>query len=122
MHCLDDLKIAMRAEAKAWKVLYGRKMNSKYLDLMEKIIEMIEDLSRRLSRPINDLDDVRLAMATLKELRDNEIFIDSSLDPIEVSHLDTSKVTKFKGQTIRSWVSAIFLCRVATGISFFLIL
>ena len=85
---LDDLKIAMRAEAKAWKVLYGRKMNSKHLDMMEKIMELIEDLSRKLSRPINDLDDVRQAMAALKELRDNEIFIDSSLDPIEVCQLD----------------------------------
>ena len=76
----------MRAEAKAWKVLYGRSMNTNYLSLMEKIMEIIEDLSKRLSRPINDLDDVRQAMATLKELRDNEIFIDSSLDPIEVRH------------------------------------
>ncbi len=74
----------MRAEAKAWKVLYARSMNTNYLSLMEKITEMVEDLSKRLSRPISDLDDVRQAMASLKELRDNEIFIDSSLDPIEV--------------------------------------
>lgn len=47
-------------------------------------MEMIEDYTKRLSRPIKDLDDVRQAMASLKEVRENEIFIDSSLDPIEV--------------------------------------
>lgn len=86
----DDLKIALRAEAKGWKVLFARNMNAKYITLMDKIMEMIEDYSKRLSRPIKDLDDVRQAMATLKEVRENEIFIDSSLDPIEVQliHID----------------------------------
>lgn len=88
-HHAEDLKIAIRAEAKEWKVLYARSMNTKYLALMDKIMEMMDDYSKRFSRPINDLDDVRQAMAALKELRENEIFIDSSLDPIEVcgSHL-----------------------------------
>lgn len=75
----------MKAEAKNWKVQFARNMNSKYISLMDKIVDMIEDFSKRLSRPINDLDDVRQAMAALKEIRENEIFIDSSLDPIEVS-------------------------------------
>ncbi len=74
----------MVAEAKDWKLLYGRSMNSTYSELMEKIMEQIEDLSKRLSRNVKDLDDVRQAMAALKELREKEIFIDSSLDPIEV--------------------------------------
>ena len=59
-------------------------MNTKYLTLMEKIMEQIEELQKRLSRPIKDLDDVRQAMAALKELRENEIEIDSSLCPVEV--------------------------------------
>lgn len=80
----DDLKLAMVAEAKDWKLLYGRNMNSTYSQLMEKIMDQMEDLSKKLSRKIKDLDDVRQAMAALKELRENEIFIDSSLDPIEV--------------------------------------
>ena len=83
-HCAEDLKIALRAEAKGWKVLFARNMNTKYLALMDKIMEMIEDFSKRLSRPIKDLDDVRQAMAALKEVRENEIMIDTSLDPIEV--------------------------------------
>lgn len=80
----EDLKIAMKAEAKSWKVLFGRNMSAKYLSLMGKIMTMIDDFTKRLSRPIKDLDDVRQAMAALKEVRENEIFIDTSLDPIEV--------------------------------------
>ena len=80
----EDLKIAMAAETNAWKVLYGRNMNTKYLSLMEQIMEQIDDMSRRLSRPIKDLDDIRQAMATLKEIRENEIYIDSCLGPVEV--------------------------------------
>ena len=78
------MKITIAAEAKGWRVTYGRHMNTKYLTMMEKIMEQIDDWQKRLSRPINDLDDVRQAMISLKELRENEIEIDSSLGPVEV--------------------------------------
>ena len=64
-------------------------MNSKYQQLMDKVMEKIEDLSKRLSRPVKDLDDVRQAMATLKEVREDEIYIDFTLGPVEVSEGST---------------------------------
>ena len=45
---------------------------------------MMDDISKRLSHPIKDLDDIRFAMAALKELRDNEIYVDNNITPIEV--------------------------------------
>ena len=51
---------------------------------MENIFEFIEDLTKRLARPIKDLDDIRFAMAALKEIRENEIRIDMAIGPIEV--------------------------------------
>ena len=83
----EDLKIAMVAETTAWKVLYGRNMNTKYLTLMEQILEQVDDMSKRLSRPIKDLDDVRQGMATQREVREKEIFIESSLGPVEVRYI-----------------------------------
>ncbi len=53
---------------------------------MEAIFEFIDDLSKRLSRPIKDLDDIRYAMAALKEIRENEIRIDMQIGPIEVNY------------------------------------
>lgn len=58
---------------------------------MERIFTFIEDLTKRLSRPLKDLDDIRFAMAALKEIRDDEIRIDMLIGPIEVSwHLKAS--------------------------------
>ena len=60
-------------------------MNEKYRQVMQDTLDQIEDLSKRLSRPIKDLDDIRVTMTAQKELRENEITIDLSLGPIEVS-------------------------------------
>lgn len=59
-------------------------MNTKFRTLMDKTLEQIDDITKRLSRPIKDLDDVRIAMSTLVEIREKEIMIDMSLGPIEV--------------------------------------
>ena len=70
-------------------------MNAKFSTTMEEILVQIEDISKRLSRPVKDLDDVRTAMAALKEIREEEIRIDMSLGPIEVStkHTHTASTT-----------------------------
>ena len=51
---------------------------------MEEIFEFIEDTGKRLNRPIKDLDDIRIAMKALSEVRENEIRIDMEIGPIEV--------------------------------------
>ena len=81
----EKLKLSLNAETRAWIVSYGRNMNYKYQTVMEDVFKSIDDWTKRLSHPINDLDDIRSIMATLKEVRENEIHIDMSLDPIEVS-------------------------------------
>ena len=83
------LKMAIAAECKSWKVLFGRSMNTKYSTMLDEILEQIEDIQKRLGRPIKDLDDIRTCMAALKELQENKIRIDMLLGPIEVrSHLE----------------------------------
>ena len=54
---------------------------------MEDIFEFIDEVSKRLNRPVKDLDDIRLVMLSLKEVRENEIRIDMEIGPIEVSYL-----------------------------------
>ncbi|KAL8616403.1 Dynein heavy chain 5, axonemal [Nucella lapillus] len=80
------LKMGLCAETKAWKVAYGKAANSKYGNLMKEVKDFVEDIMKRLSRPIKDLDDIRYAIAALKELREQEIRIDMSIDPIEESY------------------------------------
>ena len=81
----EKLKLALTTEMRAWVVSYGRAMNHKYQTVMEEVFCSIDDWTKRLARPLKDLDDIRSIMATLKEIRENEIKIDMSLDPIEVS-------------------------------------
>ena len=80
----EQLKMMLVTEAKQWRVTYGRTMSHYYQSLLEKIFESIEEWDKSLSRSLEDLDDVRSVMTTLKEVRDNEISIDMSLGPIEV--------------------------------------
>lgn len=47
-------------------------------------MQFVSEYSKRLGRQINDLEDVRNAMAALEDIRQNEIRIDMILGPIEV--------------------------------------
>lgn len=47
------------------------------------MLKFVEDIEKRLSREIKDLEDIRLVMIAVKELRENEIYIDMNITPIE---------------------------------------
>lgn len=57
---------------------------------MENIFIFVEEISKKLNRPIKDLDDIRIAMAALKEIREQQIPIDFQVGPIEVTGKGTS--------------------------------
>ncbi|XP_071095783.1 dynein axonemal heavy chain 8-like [Haliotis cracherodii] len=82
----EPLKLALSVEIKAWKLLFGKELNNKYRDKMEDILVFVEEYTKRLMRPIRDLDDVRQAMIALADIRENHIRIDMSLGPIEESY------------------------------------
>lgn len=63
----------------------GRHCNKKYRGEMENIFTLVEEFSKKLNRPIKDLDDIRIAMAALKEIREQQIPIDFQVGPIEVT-------------------------------------
>uniref|UniRef100_A0A672U8C5 Dynein axonemal heavy chain 5 n=1 Tax=Strigops habroptila TaxID=2489341 RepID=A0A672U8C5_STRHB len=86
-----DLKLALRAETKAWVTLLGRHCNKKYRTDMESILTFIEETGKKLKRHIKDLDDIRIAMAALKEIRELQISIDSQVGPIEESYAMLNK-------------------------------
>ncbi|XP_038626369.1 dynein heavy chain 5, axonemal [Tachyglossus aculeatus] len=81
-----DLKLALTAETKAWMVDLGRHCNAKYRMEMESVFTFVEDIVKKLNRPIKDLDDFRIAMAALKEIREQQILIDFQVGPIEESY------------------------------------
>lgn len=79
-----DLKFTLTAETKAWMAVIGRHCTRKYRSEMETIFALVEEFSKKLNRPIKDLDDIRVAMAALKGIREQQILIDFQVGPIEV--------------------------------------
>ncbi|RXM37302.1 Dynein heavy chain 8, axonemal [Acipenser ruthenus] len=80
------LKMSLAVEAKAWKMLLCRYLNEEYKKKMLDMISFIGEHLKMLSRPLQDLDDVRFAMQALLEIRDTEIQIDMTLGPIEEAY------------------------------------
>ncbi|XP_047128116.1 dynein axonemal heavy chain 8 isoform X1 [Hydra vulgaris] len=82
----EPIKVALKVEAQSWKLAVGQALNSKYSSILEEIVSFIADYSRRLTHPIQDLDDIRFVMAALSDIRENEIRLDMSISPIEETY------------------------------------
>ncbi|KAK7081789.1 hypothetical protein SK128_004815, partial [Halocaridina rubra] len=52
---------------------------------MERLFAQLNELSRRLERPLKDLDDIKSAIDILRKTRDLELDMDDAIDPIEES-------------------------------------
>uniref|UniRef100_A0A671XT96 Dynein axonemal heavy chain 5 n=1 Tax=Sparus aurata TaxID=8175 RepID=A0A671XT96_SPAAU len=83
---VSDLKMSLTAETKNWMVDYGLYCNRKYRSEMEQIFAFVDEAGKKLNRQIKDLDDIRIAMAALKEIREHQISIDFQVGPIEESY------------------------------------
>jgi dynein heavy chain len=83
---MEPFKLAVVSEAKAWKSTLGKALNEKAKEDMSEILEFCDDQQKALSRPITDLEDVRLAMESLKAVREKEIQISMTLGPLEHSY------------------------------------
>ncbi|XP_019735638.1 dynein heavy chain 5, axonemal [Hippocampus comes] len=81
-----DLKLSLTAETKTWMVDYGLYCNKKYRSEMDQIFSFVDEAGKKLNRQIKDLDDIRIAMAVFKEIRESQIAIDFQVGPIEESY------------------------------------
>uniref|UniRef100_A0A8V0ZHJ8 Dynein axonemal heavy chain 8 n=1 Tax=Gallus gallus TaxID=9031 RepID=A0A8V0ZHJ8_CHICK len=75
---VDDISNAL--------LLLCRYLNEEYKKKMTDMTSFITTYLKKLSRPLNDLDDVRLAMEALSVIRDNKIEMDMTLGPIEEAY------------------------------------
>ncbi|NXO85892.1 DYH8 protein, partial [Sitta europaea] len=77
------LKKALTIEANSWKMVLCRYLNEEYKVKLLDIVSFINDYLDKLSRPLIDLDDVRLAMEALSAIQEKRSEIDISMGPIE---------------------------------------
>lgn len=82
----DKLKLAFLVEANAWKKSLGVILSKKYREKLQRIMDYIHEKNKILSRKIKDLEDVRVAMKCLGEIRDDFIPLDMELFQIEETY------------------------------------
>ncbi|XP_076055178.1 dynein axonemal heavy chain 5-like [Oratosquilla oratoria] len=78
-----DLKKSLMQESDTWIERYGEAVKTTYLKEMERLFAQLNELSRRLERPLKDLDDIKGAIDILRKTRDLELDMDDAIDPIE---------------------------------------
>ncbi|RLU26152.1 hypothetical protein DMN91_002318 [Ooceraea biroi] len=82
-HVLGPLQIDT---AVAWMKSLGVMLSNKYKEKLQNIIDYINEKNKVLSRNIKDLEDVRVAMKCLAEIRDDFISLDMELILIEETY------------------------------------
>lgn len=87
----DPLKLALMTEAKHWKMCYAKALNQKCALEMDEILDFFDNVSKKLARPVIDLDDIRAQMASLADIRAAEVRIDMTIGPIEESYTVLNK-------------------------------
>lgn len=82
----DKLKLAFLVEASAWKRSLGIILSNSYKKKLQTVTDYITEKNKVLSRNIKDLEDVRVAMKCLGEIRDDFILLDMELILIEETY------------------------------------
>ncbi|XP_072235159.1 dynein axonemal heavy chain 5-like [Leuresthes tenuis] len=81
----EQLKLSLAQECRLWKRAFGAALNRQASAGMSDMLSFMDGLTKRLQRPITDLEDVRGAMAALREVREAEVRMDASIGPVEES-------------------------------------
>ncbi|KAI4787750.1 hypothetical protein KUCAC02_036273 [Chaenocephalus aceratus] len=81
----EQLKLALTQEARLWKRALGAALNRRASADMNDLFSFVDGVTKRLQRPITDLEDVRETMAALREVREAEVRVDATIGPVEES-------------------------------------
>ena len=77
------LKTSFSQEARMWKKQYAQNLHEQAKVELDEITTWIDQHKRYLTREINDLDDVRMAMGYLAAIREKETMLDWEFGPVE---------------------------------------
>jgi len=79
----EKLKYGLTIEVKSCNRRIGQLLRKKYHREMDYVYAVMNEMERKLERPIRDLDDIRMVIETLKKIRENEVDMDLKIEPIE---------------------------------------
>ena len=78
-----DLIRTLNDEIQQWINMYANALYTKFVNETKFLISQIEDMDKKLDRPIKDLDDIRIIMETQKKIRDIDIDMDIKIKMVE---------------------------------------
>ena len=87
----SEFKTTLDNELQQWINMLTKAVHFKYKREMDFIIAQLNDFDRKLDRPINDLDDIRIIMETQKKIREIEIDLDMKIETVEEAFTLISK-------------------------------
>lgn len=73
--------------SKTWKNLLGTRLLISYKKRLDEMVTFIKEMESVLVRPLEDLDDVRIAMACLETVREKSIGMDMDLNVMVDAYL-----------------------------------
>ena len=79
----QPMKNSLKSEAATWKKQFAKNLHTQGLERLRAIHDYMRETTLKLNRAIEDLEDVRVAMGVLREIRHREAEIDAVLTPIE---------------------------------------
>ena len=80
----ETFKKSLHAQITAWKVYIFKNMNEYYNDILVDIANFVDDNQTKLMRPVKDLEDIRITMETLEEIKFRHFQIDVDIPNVEV--------------------------------------
>lgn len=86
MYFVEKLKSALLLEAGAWKSKLGAALSSEFKAKLKNVQDYIGNKKKILAREVKDLEDVRLAIRCLGEIREDFIDLDLELMLIEETY------------------------------------
>lgn len=78
-----EMKMGFLMEVKEWKTSVCRQMAEKYKVKALEIAKFIDESTKELNTPINDMNDIRYVMNALAAIRAKQVDIDYGIIPIE---------------------------------------
>ena len=79
----SEFKRILEDEIQQWINMFANALYTQYVNETQFLISQIEDMDRKLDRPIKDLDDIRIIMETQKKIRDIDIDMDIKIKVVE---------------------------------------
>ena len=78
-----DFKAELNLEIQQWNNMIVKAIYTRFRNEMERIIGVQQELSKKLSRPIENLEDIRVIMETQRTMREIEIDFEIDMEIVE---------------------------------------